>query len=259
MPPVEHVLLAARTGCDFVSLGYGPVPWRLPRFPDWSLRDDQRLSTELRAVLADHRIDVELAEGFVVRPGVDLRSREADLDLFAELGARKVATVCMDPDANRCADQLTSLCELSAQRGLDVMYEFAPPHTFNTLEQVCEVIGAIGASNLALLIDSMHFFRCGEKPEELAGIDVRIGYLQLSDTPASQLDAADYYREACYNRLAPGAGELDLEALIRAVPSDLPIGLEVPMMARIDGGEALEDIVAQVVERSKALIARSRN
>ena len=101
MPPVDHVNLAADLGCGHISTGLSPVPWKREQFPDWSLRDDPRLQRELRAALKDRGIAIAFAEGCIVRPQVEVSSYAADLDLFAELGAQGVSTVCMEPDRGR--------------------------------------------------------------------------------------------------------------------------------------------------------------
>ena len=87
MPPVEHVHLAADLGCHCISTGLTPVPWRLDKFPVWSLRDDKKLQKNMKAVMRDRGIAISLAAGFAVRPGVYVQSHSNHLDIMAELGA----------------------------------------------------------------------------------------------------------------------------------------------------------------------------
>jgi sugar phosphate isomerase/epimerase len=258
MPPLDHAMLAVRTGCDFISLSHGPVPWRLSRFEPWSLRDDALLRGRLKHLLREHGLGLQLAEGFVIRAGSNMADRENDLDLFADLGACKVAAVSMEPDRNRAQDELSLLCDLAGARNLQVVFEYAPPHTFNTLQTVCEAILGTGASNIGLLLDAMHFFRCGGVLADLAISRVPIGYLQLSDAPILGI-SKDYYKEASFRRLIPGGGELDLPGLLSAVSADVPIGLEVPMMDRVEAGENLEAIVAEIVADTRSLITANRH
>src|SRR5260370_22801543 len=133
MPPVEHVNLAADLGCGHICAALTPVPWRLDRFPAWSLREDARLRKATLAVMRDRGIALVQAEGFSVRPTVDARSYAADLDLFAELGARQASGVCMERDRPRALEQLAVLADLTAERGMAFTLEFAPPHAINTL------------------------------------------------------------------------------------------------------------------------------
>jgi sugar phosphate isomerase/epimerase len=257
MPPVDHVNLAADLGCGHISTGLSPVPWKLEQFPDWSLRDDPRLQRELRAALKDRGIAIAFAEGCIVRPQVDVSSYAADLDLFAELGAQGVSTVCMEPDTGRALDQLATLAELSTQRTMSVAFEFAPPHTFNTLGAVLSVVEQIGSPNIALLIDAMHFLRTGGTLDQLAAIDPGlIGYVQLCDAPLAG-DGEDYYREASFERQCPGEGELPLRDLLAVVPVGVLIGLEVPMLSRIQAGIELKQTVDHLVRASRRLLDAS--
>lgn len=255
MPPLEHIKLAARCGCDFISLAHGPVPWMLSRFQPWSLREDQQLRRDVKSLLRGEGIGLELAEGFVIRAGQDIAEREADLDMFADLGARKVAAVTMEADPARAVDQLFTLFAMAEPRGLEVAYEFAPPHTFNSLKAVCEVIKASNAKNVGLLIDAMHYFRCGETVSELKQVYSDISYVQLSDTPLHGT-TEDYYKEASFRRLAPGQGELDLVRLLASVPPDVPIGLEIPMQDRLSNEHHLEQLVEQLVADTKVYLSK---
>src|ERR1700754_3245669 len=79
MPPIEYVNLAADLGCTHIGYALVPVPWRLARFPDWSVRDNLRLRRDLLAALRDRGITLLQAEGFSVRPQLDVASYAADL------------------------------------------------------------------------------------------------------------------------------------------------------------------------------------
>ena len=133
MPPVDQIELAARLGCAHVSLGPSPVPWKLERFPAWSLLDDPELRRTTRSTLRETGIKFALAEGFTIRPGTEARDRVAEFDVMAELGAERAGAVAMEADPARALDQMALLADLAAERNMLFMFEFAPPHTFNTL------------------------------------------------------------------------------------------------------------------------------
>jgi len=58
----------------------------------------------------------------------------------------------------------------------------------------------------------------------------RLRYLQLCDAlPGVPADMQEIIRQARSDRLFPGEGGLDLRGLLRALPADLPISLEIPM------------------------------
>lgn len=258
MPPVDQIKLAADLGCGHISAGLEPVPWKPHYFPDWSLRNDPQLRRDMTAALSDHGIALAFGEGCIIRPQVDVSSYAADLDLFAELGAQGASTVSMEPDASRALDQLAALAGLTAERQLALTFEYAPPHTFNTLDTVVAAVKQVDAPNLRLLIDAMHFFRTGGNVDQLAAVDPDlIGYAQLCDARMVG-DQEDYYAEAMYERSCPGEGELPLRDLLTVIPEDVRIGLEVPMQSQIEAGIDLRQTVGRIVRASRRLIESSR-
>jgi sugar phosphate isomerase/epimerase len=255
MPPVEHITLAADLDCGHISIGLGPVPWKLDRFPDWSLRDNTGLRREMVAAMRDRGVVFAQGEGCIVRAGLDVRNYAGDLDLFAELGAVQISTVTMEPDASRAQAQLALLAELADQRGMELTLEFAPPHSINTFEKALSAIRSIAKPNVRLTIDAMHFFRSGGSVDQLALAGGScIGHVQLCDVPLSAT-TDDYYQEACFGRRLPGEGDLPLRALLAALPKDVRVGLEIPMLARISAEASLEALVARAVALARELLA----
>jgi sugar phosphate isomerase/epimerase len=254
MPPLEHIRLAADLGCGHISAGLGPVPWKLDRFPQWSLRDNARLRREIVAEMRDRNVVFAQGEGCIVRAGRDVRDYANDLDLFAELGAIQISTVTMEPDASRAQAQLAVLAEMVEQRGMETILEFAPPHSINTFEKALAVIRNIATPKLRLTIDAMHFFRSGGSVDQLALAGGNcIGHVQLCDVPLSAT-TEDYYQEACFERRLPGEGDLPLRALLAALPTNVRVGLEIPMRARIDAEASLEALVARAVTLARDLL-----
>jgi sugar phosphate isomerase/epimerase len=254
MPPVEHVMLAADLGCGHISIGLGPVPWKLERFPNWSLRANPVLRREMVAAMRDRDVVFAQAEGCIVRAELDVNAYASDLDLFAELGALQVTTVAMEPDASRAQSQLALLAELAEQRGMGLNLEFAPPHSINTFEKALSAVRCIAKPNVRLTIDAMHFFRSGGSVDQLAGAGgACVGYMQLCDVPLSPT-IDDYYQEACFSRRLPGEGGLPLGALLSAVPKDVRVGLEIPMQARIGTEASLEALVGRAVKLARDLL-----
>ena len=100
-----------------------------------------------------------------------------------------------------------------------------------TLDDAIRIIGLAGHQNLAVTIDTLHLMRSGGTPEALSRIDPRlISCIQLCDAPLSPPE--DIPREARYGRLYPGEGGLPLRELLRVVPSDIPVSVEVPCEAQ---------------------------
>lgn len=253
LAPVDQVKLAAELACGHVSTGLAPVPWKLERFPVWSLHDPST-RRDLKNALLDYGVRLSVVEGFAVRPEAEALDRRADLDIAAELGAERASTVCIERDPSRGLEQLAQLAELTSERGMMLTLEFAPPHGINTLEGALAAIEAIGRPNVALVIDAMHFFRSGATINELAQIaSSRIGYAQLCDAPWASEDD-DYYREACFNRMCPGDGQLPLRQLAQALPADIPIGIETPMQAELLAASDLRAPLARLVAGARRVL-----
>ena len=83
-----------------------------------------------------------------------------------------------------------------------------------------------------------------------------IGYAQLCDVPRVS-KSPNYADEARYERLPPGEGELPLREFVRVLPSDLIVGLEIPMLARAEQGIGPLERLADCVRRACDLRASS--
>lgn len=259
MPPAEHVALAADLGCTSISTGLSRVPLHLlgypdwNMFPDWSLENDPALRRELQAALRDRGVRIALGEGFGARPGSDVRDRAAALDLMAELGAERINAISMEPDMPRGFDQLAILADMVAERGMGFTLEFAPPNAIGTLDQALAAIAHADNDKCQLLVDAMHFFRSGGQVADIAALDPGlIGYVQLCDAPLVPTETS-YMQEAMFARMVPGTGELPLTAFIAALPADVAIGLEVPLIAAVEAEGSPHAHAARTVAAARAL------
>jgi sugar phosphate isomerase/epimerase len=259
MPPVEHVTLAADLGCVSISTGLSGLPLAQFGYPDfapypaWSLEQDPVLRREMKAALRDTGVHIGLAEGFRARPGIDLRDRAAALDIVAELGALRVNAVSMEPDMARTYDQLAVLAEMVNRRGMKFIVEFAPPNAIDSLSAALAAADHVGREHCQIMFDSMHFFRSGATLDDIFNLDPSlIGYAQLCDAPMVSRGGS-YMQEATFSRMVPGTGELPLREWIAALPRDLEIGLEVPMIAELQAGVSPRDHAARVIAAAREL------
>jgi sugar phosphate isomerase/epimerase len=256
LPPVQSVALAAELGCRHISIALTPMPGEVPRYPQWSLRDDAVLRRDLIAAQRDHNVTIALGEGFLIRPGVDLKDAAADLHIMAALGIPIANVVAIDPDWNRAIDQLGIFAELAAASGLRATLEMMPFMLLGDLAKSVAAIRQTGNPNLFLLLDSMHVFRSGATAADVAALDpAMIGYVQLCDVPlVSQF--ASYGEEARFERLPPGAGELPLADFIAALPADQMLGLEIPMRGKALAGITPAKALAPAVAATLAMLSR---
>lgn len=255
MPPVEFVALAAELGVGSIGLAPSPITANPYGFPTWDLRSDPGLKDRTRAALAEHGVTISVGEGFLIMPGLEIADAEATLDLMAELGAPRVNCVAVDPERSRGLEQFARFAEMAAARGQDAMLEFMPMLSPATIGEALAFVTDSGAPNGKLLVDAMHFFRFGGQIADLAAIDPgRIGHIQICDVPMPAR-TADYGEEARHDRLCPGEGDLPLADFLKALPSDVNVGLEVPMVSRAKAGTGLRELLVHGVAAARRLLA----
>jgi sugar phosphate isomerase/epimerase len=96
------------------------------------------------------------------------------------------------------------------------MLEPMPFSGVSDLALAWEIVRTAGRANGGLILDAWHFFRRGPDLALLASIPgERIFAIQLDDAPVEP--EASVKDESMHRRLLPGAGELDLEAFMRAL------------------------------------------
>lgn len=253
LPPVAYVALAADLGCSHVTTGLTALPWRLAEFPAWSLRDDPTLRRETTAALSDRGVTISVVSGFSLKPLADVRDLAPDMDLAAELGARQLGTVGMEPDIPRAHDQLAVLTAMAAERGMQTVLDYAPHQAINDLASALAALRHTGSPDALLSLDAMHVFRSGGAAAEIAALDPAvIGYVQVCDAPRVA-PHPDYARESLFERLVPGEGELPLAAFVAALPRDVAIGVEVPNLAAVEA-EGLTAFMRRAVAASRELL-----
>lgn len=260
LPPPAFAAIAAQLGCGRIGIALEPIvaPAGSPR---WSLRDDPALRRAFADALAAHDVSISLGEGFIAVPGRDVAAFAKDLDLMAELGAARVNILGADPDSARCRDQIAAFAALAAARGMGATLEFLPGLPIADLAGARAAVDHAAAPGLGILIDTMHLFRSGGTVADVAALPAEtIGYVQLCDVPRVSRYAS-YAEEARGERLPPGEGDLPLRDLIAALPPHVPLGLEVPMLARAEAGvgprERLAGSVATVREWLDAMEDRA--
>ncbi len=261
LPPVEFVCLAADLGCQHISTGLMPMPFKLSGasenfHPLWSLRDNAKLRREMVAAMRDRDVSISLGEGFSIRADTNIQDRADDLALFRELGVNRINTVAIDPDIARCQDQIGLLVDMARGHEMETVLEFGPGLSIGTLADALKTVHTLNQASLKLLIDTMHFFRSNAQVNDLAAIDpALIGYIQLSDAPINS-SYSNYMEEAMFNRQVPGQGELPLQALLDALPKDCVIGLEIPRRAVIEAGIQPKKYCGEIIAATQDLLMR---
>jgi sugar phosphate isomerase/epimerase len=254
MPPVPFVALAAELGCPNISISFTPITDNPHHYPSWSLRDDAHLRRDLIAAQRAHGVTISLGEGFLIRPGADIRDAATDVAIMRELGAPIINIVAIDPGWDRTIDQLAAFADLAAANGLQATLEMMPGMLIGDLPTAVKAIEQAGRPNLRLLLDSMHMFRSGASAADIAQLDpALIGYVQLCDVPLIS-KYPSYGDEARHYRLPPGEGELPLRDFIAALPENQMLGLEIPMLGEAEAGISPQSRLERCVAATHALL-----
>jgi 2-keto-myo-inositol isomerase len=109
---------------------------------------------------------------------------------------------------------LTELCDISAERGVSLAFEFLgqPDCSVPTLDLADEIVRTAARDNLGLVIDSFHFYSGGSTIAMIEALDPKlVSIFHINDAeniPREQLEDR--------HRLLPGLGILPLHEIISA-------------------------------------------
>jgi sugar phosphate isomerase/epimerase len=230
LAPPAMIDVAVATGCAEVGLRLIPV---MPGAAAYPLMDDASMMRETLARLRDTGTRVADLEIVMLREDTRIDSFLPFLEAGARLGARHVLVAGYDADHARLVANYAAFCDAAARFGLTGDLEFMPWTAVPDLATALEVVQAAGQPNGGVLVDALHFDRSGSRIADIARVPRdRLHYWQLCDAPAERpLTTKEMLHTARAERMFPGEGGIDLAALVRAMPADLPISLEIPTAA----------------------------
>jgi sugar phosphate isomerase/epimerase len=239
------VSAAASNGVGRVSL----IVHHMNPFPDFDLIGDTpaRRETRLRCKALDVKVDC--MEVLRLHPDTDPKSFRAAFESGAYLDARTAVVLAFDPDEERLADTLSRTCEIAADYGILVVTELNRRFTLKSLADARRVFGKMKRSDIMVQIDSLHFYRYGSELPEILEHRALIGRAQLCDGPLQPPSPEEQMAEGRANRLLPGEGELPLVPWLQALPKDIVVALESPLL-KLDVYERLR----RGVQRTKELV-----
>jgi sugar phosphate isomerase/epimerase len=250
LPPPDLVSTAADAGYSHVGLRLIPATPTEVRHP---MIGDTPLVRETRARLDATGIRVLDIEILRLTPQTRVAGDcLAAIETGASLGATFALVAGNDPDEARLADRFAELCDLAARYRIRPHLEFMAWTDAKDLVQAARIVERAGRANGGILIDAFHFSRSRCRIADIAGVPAaRFGYLQLNDVPAAIPATNDgIVAEARAERRFPGDGDLDLAALVGALPPGIPLSLEVPT------AELAKTVPA--LERARRAIAGAR-
>jgi sugar phosphate isomerase/epimerase len=250
LPPPDMVSCACDAGYSHVGLRLIPAT---PNEPSYETIGDTPIIRATLARLADTGIAVLDVEILRLKPETRVGDFLRVLETAARLGARNALVAGNDPDEARLSENLAALCDIAAPLGIAPCLEPMPWTDAKNFAHGARIVGNANRANAGLLIDPIHFDRGGSVASEIPGVPAAwLRYIQMCDAPAERPTTLEgLLHQARAERLLPGDGGLDLRGILRAVPSDAPISIEIPQ-------EALAKTVPAVERARRAIAATKR-
>lgn len=249
LSPPDMVSCAADAGFDSIGLRLIPPTSEEVQHP---MVGDTPLVRETARRIADTGVPVLDIELFRLKPETNVSDYRAAVETGAQLGAREVLLAGNDPDESRLIERFAAFCDLAREFGMGANLEPMPWTDVKTFAQGARIVAAADRDNGGLVIDAIHFDRGASRADEIGSLPSgRLHYMQLCDAPAERPgDTETLLHQARAERLMPGDGGLDLRGILRTVPADLPLSLEIPMRALTQTLPALE--------RTRQMLAKTR-
>ncbi len=255
LTPPEMVSCAAEAGFSHVGIRLLPATRTEPQY---DIIGDTPMLRDLERRLADTGVNVLDVEIFRIKPETRVADCEAAIATAARLGALELLVAGNDPDEARLIDTFAAFCDLADRYGLGAGLEFMPWTDAKDLTQAARVVERAGRDNAGVLIDAFHLSRSRSRIADIAAIPAsRLRFMQFCDVPAAIPPTMDaILAEARAERLFPGEGGLDLLGLLRAVPRDIALSLEVPThtLARTVGATERARLALAATRRVLALL-----
>lgn len=241
--PVATIRAAAAAGFEAVGLWIEPESWT------------EATTRECRHALADSGLELLDIEVIWLKPDSSMLDHRRSIDIGAELGAANVLCVSSDPDHGATAARLAELCRHAEASAMRVALEFGIFTEVRNLSAALQILDAVAHPLRALLIDPIHVDRSGGTMADIAALDpALLPYAQFCDAPAKRPDPDDFtaiITDAIDLREQCGAGALPLAELVRALPSGIPLSLELR-------SKALRDAYPDANDRAQAVMTVTR-
>lgn len=231
LAPPDLIEAAAAAGFSQVSVRLAPAA---PGEHQHPMLGNTPMMRETLARMGELGVGVHDVELIRLDEKTDVAAQEPLMEAAARLGAAHILVAGDSADEGVVADGLARLAQIGARYGLKMGLEFMPWRGIRTLESALRVIEAAGVGGV--VVDAIHLDRSGATVAQLAALPAhRWAYFQICDAPAqrpaSQEEMVFQARQA---RMAPGDGGLDLVGMLRTVPRETAVSIEVPLHARPD-------------------------
>jgi sugar phosphate isomerase/epimerase len=236
VPPQDLIEYAARAGFASVGLRTNPAAPGGIAYPLATAAEQ----AEMRRRIAATGVSVL----YIEMVGLSEDTRVADcrpmLETGAAIGASRLAVAGDTAAFPVVAERMAEMCDLARQYRIAVDIEFMPFRPVRTFADAVEVVRLAERPNAHILVDALHVFRSGSPLADIAHADpALLGTFQICDAPRDPPPADQLVIEARTRRMLAGQGGLPLWSLIDALPSGIPVGVELPIAGQFPGLDPL--------------------
>lgn len=257
MPPPDAIVLALKLGYQAIGVRLAPAA---PGGDFSPLIEDPALLRETIARVADTGVpifDVEIAR---LNANFRIEQFYVLLETAGKLGARAILVAGDDPDEQRLTHSYAAFCDAAAPYGLTADLEFMPWTAVSDAKTALRIVTGADRPNGRILVDALHAARSSTTLADIAAIPTsRLSYGQLCDAPAEIPTTTEgLIHTARCARLLPGEGGIDLVGMVRTLPGDLPLSLEIPHAERLPLLGA-EEWARQALAAAKRIVANANN
>jgi sugar phosphate isomerase/epimerase len=227
LTPPQLVMTASDAGFRHIGIRLSPAA---PGEQQHPMIGDTPMLRETRARLDNTGVSVFDVEILRLKADTNVTNFEPVLETAAKLGAKHVLVAGDAADERLMIDLFGSVCDLGQRFSLTMNMEFMPWTGVKTLDQAMRITRAAARPNGRVLIDTIHLDRTGGTADQVASIPPEfLAYAQICDATGPRPgDYETMIYQARNERAFPGEGNLDLLGVLRALPEDLPLSLEVP-------------------------------
>lgn len=253
LSPPDMVEVAARTGYSHVGLRLVPATPEEQHFP---LVADAGLRRQTLERLRDTGVRVMDIEILRLKAETRVADFEPVLAAGAEFGATQVLVAGNDGNEARLIDNFAAFCDLAALYGIHPSLEFMPWTDARDLNQAVRIVENAGRANGGVLVDAFHFNRSASRLEDLAEVaPARLRYAQLCDVAGPRPDdMEEILRQARNERRFPGDGDCDLLRLLRTLPANIPLSLEIPTRQLMEQGVSARERAQMALDKARRLL-----
>lgn len=224
IPPPEALRLAAELGYQAIGARIAPA---MPGGDFAPLATDPAMLRDTVRAMSDTAVQIFDVEIVRLGPQTDIDAFAPFLETAGRLNARAILVAGDDPDETRLAESFAKFCRACAPYGLTADLEFIPWTAVKNASAALRIVTSAGEPNGRVLVDALHAARSATTLDDIAALPV--SYAQLCDAPAGIPSTnEELIHTARSARLLPGDGSIDLAGIIRRLPDDLPLSLEIP-------------------------------